>query len=66
MCITETWLTGEYRDDTPIADLTATLPNYDLHHNPTYWKRRMVVVCVCLRNNFNIHCELKTHDSLNT
>ena len=34
LCITETWLNGDHRDDQPIADLTSTLPNFDIHHIP--------------------------------
>nr|XP_054768161.1 uncharacterized protein LOC129275690 [Lytechinus pictus] len=34
LVVTESWLTGDCRDDTVIADLKSTLPNYEILHCP--------------------------------
>ena len=63
LCITETWLNGDHRDDQAIADLTSTLPNFDIHHIPRE-QREGGGICVCLQKTFNIHkTELKSYDS---
>ena len=51
--ITESWLTGTYRDDPVIADFNTTLPGYDFHYVPRIG-RRGGGVCICLRKSFKV------------
>ena len=53
-CITETWLSGDNRDHRAVADLTSTLPNYQVHHIPRI-DRAGGGVCVLLRESFDVH-----------
>ncbi|XP_072020366.1 uncharacterized protein [Amphiura filiformis] len=63
LAITESWLTGDHRDDHAIADLTSTLPDYNLHHIPRK-NRAGGGVCVCLRKSFKINMStIKEYDS---
>lgn len=51
--ITESWLTGTFRDDPVIADFNNTLPGYDFHYVPRIG-RRGGGVCICLRKSFKV------------
>ena len=53
LAITESWLTGDYRQDHALADLALHLPNYTLHHIPRE-NRTGGGVCVLLRTSYNV------------
>ena len=52
LAVTESWLTGDQRDNRVLADLKNALPHFDLHHIPR--KKRGGGVAVLLRKGFNI------------
>ncbi|KAJ8025135.1 hypothetical protein HOLleu_35255 [Holothuria leucospilota] len=53
LAITESWLTGNQRDEPIIADLNVTLPDYHIFHVPRR-DRSGGDVCICLRKGFKV------------
>ena len=53
LAITESWLTGDHRQDHVLAELSLTFPNYNVHHIPRGNKRSGGGVLVLLRKSYN-------------
>ena len=53
LAVTETWLSGDDRDNPSLADLTSTLPNYQWHHIPRKG-RQGGGVGVCIKKGFKV------------
>ena len=53
MAITESWLSGDNRDDPVLADMRNTLPDYKLFHAARI-NRRGGGICLFLRKAFNV------------
>ena len=54
LAITETWLSGDSRDDRTIGDLLNSLPNYSFYHSPRIG-RTGGGVGVCLKKGYTVH-----------
>ena len=54
LAITESWLTGDHRQDHVLAELSLTFPNYNVHHIPRGNKRSGGGVLVLLRKSYNV------------
>lgn len=52
--VTETWLSGDERDDSCLADVLASLPNYSWLHNPRK-DRHGGGVGICIRKGLRLH-----------
>ena len=53
IAITETWLTGDHRDDHTIAEVQNMLPDYQLYHIPRS-NRKGGGICICLKKAFHV------------
>ena len=53
LVITESWLKGDSRDDHTLADISTTLPDYVVHHQPRKF-RRGGGICIILRKGFDV------------
>ena len=56
LSITETWLTGDARDDRALADIGTTLPSHQFLHSPRT-DRHGGGIGVCLHRSFNVREE---------
>jgi len=53
LAVTEAWLTGEFKDDHVLADIKATLPDYNIYSNPRIG-RKGGGICVISRKGFQV------------
>ena len=68
LAITESWLTGDGRDDVAIADIQNTLPNYKLHHSHRRHRRgggTAILVRDGLHVRINETCEFNSMEYMN-
>ncbi len=54
LAITETWLSGDDRDNFALADIKNTLPNYQLHHTPRR-NGRGGGIALLIRDGLHVH-----------